>query len=180
MSRPGKSQNINPMNYELYRLLQKKRRKSFGHKRGRMSQSLVLHAGLPNPPRKSPRHQISSQKNPRPLRKASQDHSTTNRFQSVASQVANLEFSVPRNPNKAKEFSFDKENSKEIVVADNFSFSEKVHGGLKRVKRESGHHKPGGQTASGSSAKFASGMLGSICSSIMNRYNSFIQVSPAF
>ena len=164
------------MNYELYRLLQKKKR-SKSAKRKFMSQSLVI-------PNNSSTHSMATQKQKAATRKqktsferkvSQPEASESPRFRRMAHDLT-LEFSVPRNPNKQKEFSFDKENSKEMVIADNFSFSEKLHSDLKRVKKEekeSSSKQPSSQT-------FASGVFGSICSSIMSRYNSFIQVDLLF
>jgi hypothetical protein len=80
---------------------------------------------------------------------------------------SNLEFAVPRLPSAKKESllesSLQKENSKEMVMNDNFSFKEAMtRNSLKKVKLAKEEN--------------SSTVLGSICSSIINRYNSFLKV----
>ena len=109
-----------------------------------------------------------------PRKRGSETKKMIPKIQSLANDCS-MEFSVPRNPNKIKEFSFEKKNSQEIIMADNFSFSEKLQGSLKRVKRNASNFDSQPMRNS-SIQKNSSGVFGSICSSIMNRYNSFIQV----
>ena len=109
-----------------------------------------------------------------PRKRVSDSTKMIPKIQSLAHDIS-MEFSVPRNPNKTKEFSFEKKNSQEMIMADNFSFSEKLQGNLKRVKRN-GSNFENEAMHGGINQKNSSGVFGSICSSIMNRYNSFIQV----
>lgn len=152
------------MNYELYRLLNKKRSSKSPRSRF-MSQSMVV---VPRDPATASKGRPSREN--RETKLQSKDTSCRSKVGRLAQKVS-MEFSVPRNPNKAKEFSFEKSKSKEMIITDNFSFSEKLQGKLKTVEKDDSVGKP-----EGGSAKSSSGVLGSICSSIMNRYNSFIQV----
>ena len=120
----------------------------------------------------------SFENNYNPKRKDSEKISIIPKIQSLANDMS-MEFSVPRNPNKKKEFSFENKNSEEIIIADNFSFSEKLHENLKRVKRGSSNFDTH-QMSKSSNQKTSPGVFGSICSSIMNRYNSFIQVNSIY
>ena len=162
------------MNYELYRLLKKKRRVKTARSNF-MSQSMVLsshHSGKAN--RLTQKHIFSNKLSQ--IKSQKKDSKFPNKIQNLA-QNLKIEFSVPRNPNKQGEFSFEKSKSKskEIILSDNFSFSENIHGHLKRKKTEEQDAVP--QTASQTgSVKSSSGVFGSICSTIMSRYNSFIQV----
>jgi len=110
------------------------------------------------------------------LRSSKKESNFTPKIQTLAQNLA-MEFSVPRNPNLKKEFSFEKTNSKEMIIADNFSFSEKLHNNLKGRKSQENDNSATNIVQS-SSQKSSPGVFGSICSSIMNRYNSFIQVTP--
>ena len=86
-------------------------------------------------------------------------------------------FAIPRRPSEKNEFSFENQKEKglnsprEIMIPDNFSFSEGCQKGLKRVKREESMGGP----MNSQSAK--PGVFNSICNTIMTRYNSFIQVT---
>jgi len=163
------------MNYDLYRLLQKKKRsKPMRHRF--MSQSLIYSNNNSRSFRKKPSsHKNLFKKKLEPkIPKSKPESSFIPKIQTLA-QNLELEFSVPRNPNAKKEFSFENSKSKEMIIADNFSFSEKLHGKLTSDKLEDSR-KNGQSNVQASSQKSSSGVFGSICSSIMNRYNSFIQV----
>ena len=78
-----------------------------------------------------------------------------------------FEFSVPRLPSAKKEVINEcnpgKENSREMIVNDNFSFAEKMSKkNLKNIKIQKNDDSPT--------------VFGSICSSILSKYNSFIKV----
>ena len=155
------------MNYELYRLLNKKKKKS-------SAASKILSAKpFVKPPTASDKSLDQSFLSSKIFEEKEQRFN----IPCLKSTKNSFEFAIPRTPSQKKEFSF--ENSKDsIIIPDNFSFSETITKSLKRVKESEDKCRAAVNLhcSSNKDGDSSPGVLGSICNSIMSRYNSFIKV----